>query len=166
MGITVQRVLDVGCGRNKAAGAIGVDIDRNSNADIIFNLDQSIYPFKSNIFDVVICQDVVEHVENLRRFFDEIHRISKAGTLVKIRTPHYSSWYAYNDPTHRHYFGYRVFEHFCSKFKIVRREILFSRVFRLLGINRLANRYPHRYEQLFAFIFPAENLYCELEVLK
>jgi SAM-dependent methyltransferase len=166
MDTPIQRVLDVGCGRKKTAGAIGIDINRNSDADIIFDLDQAGYPFKANIFDVIICQDVVEHVDNLQRFFDEIHRIAKTGAVIKIRTPHYSSWYAYNDPTHRHYFGHRVFEYFGAKFKIVRKEIVFSRIFRLLGIKRLANRYPDRYEQLFAFIFPAENMYFELEVIK
>ena len=33
-------VLDVGCSRNKVSGAIGIDIDPKSQADIIHDLNQ------------------------------------------------------------------------------------------------------------------------------
>ena len=51
-------------------------------------------------------------------------------------------------------------------FRMVRREILFPKVWRITGVAALANRFTHRWEQLFAFMFRAENLSFELEVVK
>ena len=51
-------------------------------------------------------------------------------------------------------------------FRIVKREIHFPRLWRMLGIAALANRFPVRWEQLFAFWFRAENMVFELIVVK
>jgi len=168
----MKNILDIGCGKRKQqaidAKVIGVDIDYKSNADVIFDLNQSPWPFKDGMFDELICQDVLEHLQNLPSVMTEIHRISKPKSLIKIRTPHYSSYYAYNNPTHIHFFGYRAFDYFCrdGRFKIVKKKIIFPQIWNMFGLNTLFNRYPERWEQLLAFIFRAENLYIELMVVK
>jgi hypothetical protein len=43
---------------------------------------------------------------------------------------------------------------------------LFSRVHRLSGVSTLANRFPARYEQLFCWVFPCENILIRLSPLK
>jgi hypothetical protein len=168
--------LDLGCGLAKHEGAIGVDNDPLVHPDIVHDLDVLPLPFPADRFREVICQDVLEHIGNVEGFLREVHRVALEGAIVRIRTPHFSSWYAYNDPTHKHTFGYFVLDRFTTTpgsntrsvplFRYRRRTILFSRMPRLLGISRLANSMPARYEQLFTFIMPAENLYIELEVLK
>ncbi len=167
----MRRVLDLGCGENKhrIAGAevIGVDIDPESSADVIYDLNKLPWPFDNDEFHEVICQDILEHLEDLPSVMREISRISKRGSIVKIRTPHYSSHYAYNNPTHRHYFGYYTFEYFCRRgFKVIKKKLLFPRIWRLLGLSAMVNRHPRRWEQLFAFVVRAENMYIELEVAK
>jgi hypothetical protein len=107
---------------------------------------------------------------------NEIYRVARTGATVRIRTPHYSSYYAYNDPTHKRFFGVYIFDGFDAdnpnvlytnaRFRVVRREILFPKIWRVTGIAALANRFTHRWEQLFAFIFRAENLYFELQAVK
>ena len=37
--------------------------------------------------------------------------------------------------------------------------------YRMLGLGWLANRWPGRYEKMFAFLFPCESLEVELRVL-
>jgi 2-polyprenyl-3-methyl-5-hydroxy-6-metoxy-1,4-benzoquinol methylase len=168
----MRKILDLGCGNQKHevkdADVVGIDVDSESSADIIHNLDSFPWPFTSNEFDEIVCQDVLEHLQNLPSVMSEIHRISKPGCKIKIRTPHYSSYYAYNNPTHIHYFGYYAFDYFCryGKFRTVKKRLLFPRILRILGLNTFFNRYPKRWEQLFAFIFRAENIYIELEVIK
>ena len=170
-----SETLDLGCGFAKHSGAIGIDHNPLAAPDILHDLDSYPYPVPSNHFRTVICQDVIEHVQDIGAFLREIHRVSVGGAVVRVRTPHFSSWYAYNDPTHRHVLGYFALDRFTLPsagrpetplFRYRKRTILFSRMFRLLGISRVANWFPARYEQLFAFVTPAENIYIELEVIK
>ncbi len=169
-----MRILDVGCGDNKTKGAVGIDMQRGDDVDVICNLDFKYFPFKNNIFDVIICQDVLEHVSNIVLTLQELFRISKNNSIVKIRIPHYTSRYAYNDPFHLNFYGIGVFD-FLKKyfgknnllsFDIIRKRYIMPKIFRILGINLLANKFPNRYEQLFCYIFPTENLYFELRLKK
>lgn len=179
-----MRVLNVGCGTAKfdfpeASGAtevVGVDINPSSEADIIHDLNRVPWPFDADRFDLVIMQDVIEHLSDVRAMLGEAHRVLRNRGTVRIRTPHYSSSYAYNDPTHIHFFGSFVFDAFdtdnpnctasASKFAMRKRHVLFPRVWRVTGVAALANRFVHRWEQLFAFVFRAENLYFEMEAVK
>jgi len=135
-------VLDLGCGLAKHPGAIGVDHDPQASPDLLHDLDSHPYPLPSDHFREVICQDVLEHVQDVGAFLREVHRVARAGAVVRIRTPHFSSWYAYNDPTHRHVLGYFALDRFTDSpgrprrtplFRYRRREIVFSRLFRITG---------------------------------
>ncbi len=179
-----MRVLNVGCGKAKrefpeieqASTVVGLDISRNSQADHLHDLDTFPWPVESNGFDLIIMQDIIEHLEDIPAVMNEVWRIGAPGARVRIRTPHFSSWYAYNDPTHKRFFGAYVLDGFLQNsqndlysegtFRMERREILFPKVWRITGVAALANRFTHRWEQLFAFIFRAENLAFELEVVK
>jgi SAM-dependent methyltransferase len=179
-----MRVLNLGCGNVKrefagveqATEIVGVDISSESQADVILNLDETPYPFESDSFDLIIMQDVIEHLENTIAVMNEVHRIARNGAIVRVRTPHYSSYYAYNDPTHKRFFGSFVFDAFdadqpfklytSSRFRIRKRELQFPKLWRVTGVAALAHRYTRRWEQLFAFMFRAENMYFELEAVK
>jgi SAM-dependent methyltransferase len=178
------RVLNLGCGRARnefpeaslASDIVGVDVNPDSSADIMHDLNQTPYPLESDAFDLIILQDVLEHLEDIPKVMREVHRVARHGALIRIRTPHYSSYYAYNDPTHKRLVGALVLEGFDVAtpnavyggpwFRLTKRVILFPRVWRLLGVAALANRFPLRWEQLFAFVFRAENLLFELRAVK
>lgn len=53
-------------------------IFRKKNLDFIVD-DATKTRFKSNMFDVVVCQEVYENVEEPQKLFDEIYRILKHG---------------------------------------------------------------------------------------
>jgi len=57
---TGRKILDVGCGQNKYPGAIGIDSNPRTQADVIHDLGQSPYPFPDNEFDEVICRHVID----------------------------------------------------------------------------------------------------------
>ena len=167
----MKRVLDLGCGKNKhrieETAVTGVDIDPESGADIIHDLNELPWPFHDSEFDEIICQDVLEHLDDLPSTMQEISRISKDGSIIEIRTPHYSSHYAFTDPTHKRYFGYYTFDHFCPRgFSIIEKKLFFPRLWRVLGLSAFFNRYPRRWEQLFAFVIRAENMYIKMKVAK
>lgn len=163
-----MKILDLGCGRNKTKGAIGADIHLESDADLIFDLTRFPYPFKERTFDLIICKQILEHLPDLERTFEEFYRILKSGGRVKAESPHFSCFYAYGDPTHRRAFSFLTPEHFTKNgtFKIIQRRITFHKAFRWWGFHVLANRFPTSYERFWAFICPAEHLHFELEVDK
>jgi SAM-dependent methyltransferase len=188
----MTQVLDIGCGTAKTPGAIGIDSNPQTQADIIQNLDIYPWPLADNSFDRIVCSHIVEHVADFVRFVQEVHRVAKPGALIEIVTPHFSSRYAYTDPTHRRYLSLFSFDYFINhpafrpslisrafetqspvpnfysrvRFAKVRVFLRFARPFRLFGFQWFANRFPFFYEAYLTFIFPARDLYFTLMVIK
>ena len=160
-------VLDVGCGSKKHAGAVGLDVSADTDADIVHDLDVFPYPIEDNSFDEAIMQDVIEHVSEPMRVAAELHRILRPGGRLQLRTPHFSSALAYGDPTHRHYYSTNAirylaepgFAHYSrARFAVEHITLDLWLPFRALGVAGFANRYPGVYEKYFAFRFPAMNI--------
>lgn len=168
-------VLDVGCGSKKHPGAVGIDRSPDTDADIVHDLDVLPWPIDSDAFDQILLQDVIEHLHDLYGVFAEVHRIGRPGARVQLRTPHFSSMLAYSDPTHVHYLSAAAiraladprFAHYtAARFRVVHVTLDLWLPWRLLGVARLANRWPDLYERYFAFGLTAMNIRAELEVLK
>lgn len=96
-----MRILDVGCGINKLAGAIGIDRNPASRPDVICDLDHFPYPFCDSSFDRLQAVHVIEHVSDVIRTMEEFHRLLHAGGEALIITPHYTDFSSFCDPTHR-----------------------------------------------------------------
>ena len=171
-----MQTLHLGCGNKKQQGAIGVDVSADTQADTIYDLDTFPYPFEDNQFDLVLCYDIIEHLTDTVKVMEEIHRVAKPDAIVKIRVPHYACWWGYSDPTHKklfspfsfdHFLENKLFEHYTKvQFKLVGRKIDFHRVFKWTGVEFLANKFPVRYEQFFAFIVRPQNINFALMALK
>ena len=96
-----RRILDLGCGRHKVPGALGVDQNPRSQADVLADLDAKRLPFRDGLFDEVHLNHVIEHLQDVVAVMAEIHRVCKPGAAVTVRTPHFSSIHSYTDPGHR-----------------------------------------------------------------
>lgn len=191
-----MKIIDLGCGKEKTSGAYGVDHHSFPGVDLVHDLNSHPYPIDENSFDKVIASHIVEHVHDVPALFDEIFRIAKPGAKVRIATPHFSNRSAYADPTHCHAFSVRFLDFFCgskprpmdfyhkathkllehrfsftpfhdpARFSLVSLRLSFSMVFRLMGIEALANAHPDFYEFYLAAIFPARDIFAEVEVIK
>lgn len=189
-----KKILDLGCGDRKKhipnAIVIGIDKFKLPGVDIVHDLNKFPYPFSDNEFDEIICDDVLEHLEDLIKVMEELWRITKPRGVIKISVPHFSSDNYFTDITHKHPFSSRSFDFFDprysermhpfythAKFRVIKKIIGFSEIlpsgrkhppnlYKLLGIQWLANKFPRIYEKFFAFILPATELYFELEVIK
>lgn len=180
-----EKILDLGCGRNKCRGALGVDFNKNTDADIIHDLNKFPYPFDDNEFDKILINHALEHLDNVVKVMEEIHRIAKPNALVLINAPYFTSIDAFADPTHRHFFSARSFDYFTddlkefsyysdARFRKLKVEIKFwewkkLRGFRLqnwMGLWLLANKLTKFYETFFAHIFPAKEIFYKLQVVK
>ena len=96
-----MRILDVGCGINKFPGAIGIDRNASTRADVLCDLDHLPYPFRDASFDKVHASHVIEHVSDVIKTMEEFHRLLRPGGEVFIATPHYTDFSSFCDPTHR-----------------------------------------------------------------
>jgi SAM-dependent methyltransferase len=168
-------ILDIGCGSAKTPGAVGLDISPSTAADIVHDLDVFPYPIEDSSFDQILLQDVIEHVREPIRVFEELHRIARPGAQIQLRTPHFSSVLAYGDPTHRHYFSALAirtlaeprFAHYTDvRFRTLHVTLDLWLPWRLLGIGAFAARFPDTYEKYLAFRFSTMNIRAAFEVLK
>ena len=171
--------LNLGCGDDRRPDAVGCDIDRHGEGvDVVCDLNHTPYPFRDGQFSEILCQDILEHLQDIPDVMAELHRLLRPDGLLRVRVPHFTSMDAYGDPTHRHLLSARSFD-FCLQggrrlpglrteplFRLRRRRIVFYRPYRLLGIAALANRFPVRWEGYFAYWFPAQYVLFELEALK
>lgn len=180
-----EKNLDLGCGRNKHKGAIGIDFNEDTDADIIHDLNKFPYPFNDNEFDRIFASHVLEHLDDVVKTMEEIHRIAKPNAIVVIDAPFFTSLDAFADPTHKHFFSARSFDYFTgdlgefsyyshAEFRKLTVEIRFwewkrLRGFRLqnwIGLGLLANKFTKVYEIFFAHIFPAKEIHYELQIIK
>jgi SAM-dependent methyltransferase len=94
-------VLDVGCGINKYPGAIGLDRNPNTRADVVADLDRVPYPFRDSSFREIRATHVIEHVSDVIATLEEFHRLLAPGGRAVIVTPHYTDFSSFCDPTHK-----------------------------------------------------------------
>lgn len=184
--------LDLGCGKRKVKGCIGMDISPDSDADVIHDLNKLPYPFKANSFDVIYAHDCLEHLNEVIKVMEEIYRIAKPGAKIFITVPHFTSHNFYTDLTHQRAFAVRSFDFFSpdessvikylhpkARFKIVSKKIEPNRfIFKfrnkwikirnqpLYFLINLSPLIQDIYERFFAFIFTAEGIHFELKAIK
>jgi SAM-dependent methyltransferase len=174
------RVLDVGCGVRKAPGAIGIDRNPASAADVLCDLDHLPYPFADGSFDRLQATHVIEHVSDVIRTMEEFHRLVKPGGRVRVVTPHYTDFSSFCDPTHRWHlntFSFRYFgeDHggfgYYSPVRFreisVRTRLLF--LWRALGLEWLVNRsrrFRRFWEYYLCYVVRGKVIEFEFEVLK
>ena len=181
-----MKILDVGCGANKTPGAIGLDNNPRTAADVIHDLGDIPYPFADNEFDLVVSNHVVEHVPDVMAFIGELHRITRPGGRIKLLTPHYTNPDWANDPTHRNHInsytfntfmaGRQVFDFYTDvQLRPVSTHVSLLNLWKILGVQFFVNldqraprlRFLRKFwEQYLSNIMRGKELRFEFEVVK
>ncbi len=180
-----MKILDLGCGKRKAPGAVGIDFREGTDADIVHDLNVFPWPFGDNEFDMVIASQVLEHMKDFFKAMEEIHRITKNRGIIKVVTPHYTDSSSFRDPSHYWHLTSQSFVLFdpdfstsyftAAKFKVRKLKIVTLKLWRYLGIEFLINSfnfwYPLRFirkfwEDYLCFIIRGKVIHAELEVIK
>jgi hypothetical protein len=172
-------ILDIGCGKKKQEqGAIGLDRQPGSAADILCELTHFPWPVRDCCAEKVYLSHFLEHQPDILRVMAEVHRIAKAGAEVVVVTPHYTSPDSYTDPTHLFHLGYHSFDYFerdsfqdftyhSGGFRIIERRLAFGGNLLLDNLGRaFAGTSIDFYEKHLAWMFPARNLFCRMRVVK
>jgi SAM-dependent methyltransferase len=186
VGAAARRVLDIGCGVNKVPGAIGMDANSRTDADVIHDLDNLPYPFADDQFDEVIGRHVIEHVRDPLAVMIELHRITSHGGLVRLVAPHWTNPDWATDLTHRNHLNSYSFRNltderavfpFYTTVRFRQRRVFVSllnlwKPFGLELLVNLDNRFPRArfirkfWEQYLNAIVRGKEIHYELEVVK
>ena len=169
--------LVIGCGKKIIEDFVNVDIIKLDGIDIVHDLNRFPYPFKDNEFKFIYCDNVLEHLNDIKLPIEELWRISRAGAKIKIIVPIFPSVWSFCDPTHRSIYTYFTFNYFRpedglnyyshARFNIKKRKIVFQKFFKPLEI--IINSFDISkkiWAHYFSHIFPAQFLDIELEVVK
>jgi len=96
------KILDVGCNykpyfpffEGLSKSYIGLDIHAGKYVDVVAKAEN--IPFKDNTFDVVLCFQVLEHVENPQKAIHEMHRVLKKNGILMLST--HGTYHEHNAP--------------------------------------------------------------------
>ncbi len=175
------KILDLGCGNQKRPGAVGIDHNPDTQADVVHSLNEYPYPFEDSSFDEIYADNSIEHLDDVIKTMEELHRISKADGLVKVIVPYFRACWAFIDPTHKHFFTVDSFSYFdgehvhsrlynYSKARFRVERVVFNEGIKrgILAwmVTRLANCWPGRYERHLSHFFPLDCLSFYLRTVK
>jgi SAM-dependent methyltransferase len=166
--------LHLGCGKDIIPGFINLDSIKLPGVDVVYDLNKFPWPFKNNSFDYILAKSTLEHLEDLIKVMEEVHRISKKDAIIEIIVPHFASLGAYIDPTHKLFFSYYTFDYFTenfdynfyskARFKIEERKIVYNKKFFLF--EGIANLSPRFHEIFLRKFLPVQDLHFKLRVIK
>jgi len=170
-----MKILNIGCGNRKIKNAVNVDINPDFKPNIIWDLNKKWTFSKTNEFDVVIANHIIEHLDDYSFIFSEIHRVAKNNAKVFIRVPHFSSVQAYSTFGHKHFFASGVFRQIPG-FKLIKIQLnyiisnvnqpIWKRIISFLP-SFLANLNLYLCERFWCYLIGGfSEIYIELEVIK
>jgi SAM-dependent methyltransferase len=177
-----MKKLDLGCGRNKPSGFIGVDSNPGATAaDVIADLNCPL-PFPDSIFDEVRAVHVIEHVRDVMQTMAEIHRVTHDGGRVYLVTPHYTDSSSWRDPTHLWHLNTYSFRFWTDQglhherhwytrleFRECDLHVELARLWKWLGIQWLVNRFEwfrSFWERYLCFAIRGKQMEFTFEVVK
>jgi SAM-dependent methyltransferase len=178
-GLNAGRILDVGCGMNKYPGAIGIDRNAYTLADVIADIDHAL-PFADNSFREIRAIHVIEHIADVIHTMEEFHRLLTPGGQAVIVTPHYTDFSSFCDPTHRwhlnsfsfRYFGenHGGFGYYSSvKFRETSLRVRLLAVWKYLGFELLVNgsaRFRRFWEHYLCYVIRGKVIEWRLTAVK
>lgn len=106
--------LNIGCGFNKLDGYINVDQFPECNPDVLWNLEETPWPFEESSVDELVAHHVLEHLGQETKvffaIFKELYRLMRHDGVMRITVPHPHHPTFLSDPTHVRAFTGNTFE--------------------------------------------------------
>jgi ubiquinone/menaquinone biosynthesis C-methylase UbiE len=167
------KILDLGCGKQKVPGSIGIDFNSDF-ADVVHNLNQFPYPFDDEEFDEVHIRNTLVLLDNPVGVMEEVYRICKKQSRIVVVQPYFRSVWNHVDPWIKNFgtvFSFSFYDPddpICKRYeystaRFATESIKFDehiqnpRIIRRI-IIKLANRYPRKYELYLGHYFPLDTI--------
>lgn len=167
-----KTALNLGSGDDYRPEAINVDFF-SKKADLRADLNSRPWPFESDSFSTIFCENIIEHLDDVIATMEEIHRVARDGALIHIRVPHFRSACLYEDLTHKHGFSWKSFDLFTQprtfgeyskkRFSIEHREYT---SYLIPPLYKLLSKIPTVTENLLSKYIPMASIRFTLRVVK
>ena len=84
-----KKILNLGCGSSTypIKNVVNLDYLPGKEVDCVWDLGVTPLPFKTEEFDHIICNHILEHVPNWWECFKELSRIVKVGGAIEVWLP-------------------------------------------------------------------------------
>lgn len=140
--------LNLGCGQDYRESWVNADIRKETNPDVIIDINHAPLPFQDNTFEQILLDNVLEHAADQYKVLQELHRICEPGGKITFRGPHWNSPGAWIDPTHTRPFSRNTFNHYLVEdlFEIIdisAKRVRFGRLFPEYIALQLADHVGH-----------------------
>jgi len=177
-------LLDVGCGRGayaddpfalrrnlrifkgKVEKVVGLDVDEaardNEFLDEFHLLTGDVWPIEDDGIDLIVCDNVLEHVETPDAFFSQCRRVLRNGGYLCIRTPNvwgYPAIFSRLIPNRYHARVTRVVQ------KDRKEEDVFPTVYRCNSLRRIRAKLRQFGFDGVAYGFESEPCYLSFSVV-
>lgn len=169
-------ILDIGCGRSKLPGAVGLDAKSLPNVDVVADLDECL-PFEdasTRALMLSIPTKCSNTSPNMIGLIEETHRLLRPSGIMVAHVPYFRSSWTAIDPTHirqfclpsLNYFVRGTLEYENYRFS----DTCFSKIECYLDVDEppgplrllfstLARRWPYYFENsLLSFLYPFQSL--------
>lgn len=114
-------IIDIGCGRKKIAGSIGIDSSKMSSADIFIDLNRDALPFEDDSVDFAYSSHTLEHLtkDGFFNVMREVYRVLKPGAQFNVLVPYFSVQANWANPFHNNdlCFNEHTFRFFSSDYE-------------------------------------------------
>lgn len=117
--------IDLGSGKNKKEGFIGVDNIKFDGVDVVLNIGKDKWIWKDDSVEECHASHFLEHLTNFEgkwervHFFNELYRVLKKGAKATLIFPHWASNRYYGDPTHKEPFSEMGFYYLSKEWRAI-----------------------------------------------
>jgi len=161
--------LNLGSGEDYMEGFTNLDLDSRCKPDVVADLNEPL-PFKKNTFDYILAKDTICYAKDFVKLMQELHRVSKAGGIIEIKTSHFSGTYGRKYPAFYQELGIGSFDVFqkndCLQLgvKVIEQRLhLFTKPSKLDWFFNFNLKWKRIMERIFFIGFNSINFALEVE---
>jgi len=162
------KVLDLGCGDKKLPKSIGMDYNDTLKLDIQHNLLKFPYPIKSESFNHIFLNSVIEHIDRYDYcdLFKELKRILKKKGSIHIHVPYFRHASGLANLEHITYLGHGSLNNITdlyikSEFRVIGDSYKILRILKT-PVEAFLNFFPGATHGLFSRIIPVYAMHYEI----
>lgn len=109
----MEKWVELGCGKTKQAGFIGVDRYPFEGVDIVADLNGT-FPFEDSSVDVIYTSHALEHLDSLENTVKEMYRICRDNAICIVLVPYFNCYGNLANSYHKQQFNEHTFRFFTT----------------------------------------------------